>query len=103
MPQEGLAGFYFNSALVRIAAGSHRALRVLYRTDKGWFAKLADRAVRDGKLTEGDIDWLRKVYSDVNSLKHDGHAELLQKRKVETLEQGIRSAGQLLQLLRKAV
>ena len=103
MPRDWLAGFYFNSALVRITGGSHRAFRRLFKTSKGWFSELADRAISDGKLNEQEIDWLRKVYEDVNAFKHDGHAELLQRRQIETLQQGINAAGQLVRLINKAV
>jgi hypothetical protein len=102
-PPAWVAGYYFNSALLRIAAGSHRALRTLFNTDAGWFAELADRAIREGKLQAGDINSLRDVYHDVNAFKHDGHAELLLHRRIETLDQGIAAAGQLISLVRKAV
>ncbi len=103
VPNHWLAGFFFNSALIRIAAGSHRALRTLYRTNTGRFAELADRAVRENKVEERDIDWLRKVYHDVNAFKHEGHAELLEGRQVETIEHGVKAAGQLVRLIQLAI
>ena len=65
-PADWLGGFYFNSALVRIAAGSHRALRRLLKTDKGSFKTLAEQAISEGTVNGQEIDWLGKVYNDVN-------------------------------------
>ena len=103
MPRAWLAGFYFNSALVRIAAGSHRALRVMFAPSKDTFTILVDRAVSEGKVVETEIGLLRQVYEDVNHFKHDGKAILLHNRKIETLEQAARAARQLSGLMERAV
>jgi hypothetical protein len=103
MPSEWLAGFYFNSALVRIAAGSHRALRVVFATGQGGFWSLSERAVRERKVAESEINLLRGVDEDVNGFKHDGKAVLLRSRKIETIEQSVDAAGQLVGLIQKAV
>lgn len=103
LPSSWLAGFFFNSALMRIAAGSHRAFRVLFGTSEGTFWELAHRAVGEGKMRAEEIRSLRSVYDDVNAFKHDGRAELLVRRRVKTLGQAIDAAAELVRLIQKAV
>lgn len=103
LPREWLAGFYFNSALVRIAAGSHRALRVIFAPSNARFSDLSRRAVREGKVADPEVDLLRLVYDDINGFKHDGTAALLRARQIQTLAQAGGAASQLVALIRKAV
>jgi len=98
-----LSGFFFNSAVIRIAAASHRALRLLFGVDDGSFHDLANRAVAEGRVTEAAIVRLRECYRDVNDFKHDADALLLSSRRVATVAQAAEAAEQLVQLVKQAV
>ena len=73
IPHEGqwLAGFYLNSAIYRIAAGYHPALKIL--TGKNWHTvpRLVSWAKREKLIKNDDINYLDKIYDEVKKFKHD--------------------------------
>ena len=98
-----LSGFFFNSAVIRIAAASHRAFRLLFRVDTGGFRALANRAVKEGRVTEAEISQLIECHLDVNEFKHDADALLLFNRRIATVAQATDAANQLVRLVKLAV
>lgn len=100
LPDKWLAGFFFNSALIRIAAGSHRVLRMLLGGDDGGFDNLAMRVMCEKGVDLDTICLLKSVYQDMNSFKHH-RDKLLGKRRIKTLDDGIDAAEKLLKLIRK--
>ncbi len=100
-PQDWSTGFHFNSALLRIAAASHRALRMLLKTDKGYFNDLALRAICEKGVCSTDICLLRNVHKDINNFKHD-RDKLLKGREIRTIEQAISATEALIRLVEKA-
>jgi hypothetical protein len=99
LPEGGLwlAGFFFNSALMRIAAGYHILLRRMFSVSDGSREKLAKRAIEECKVNQDDIDMLNKVYQDVNDFKHEG-GKLLKYRRIESINDAILAGQKLISL-----
>ena len=96
LPESGswLAGFFFNSALMRIAAGYHILLKRMFGNTDDSRNILSKKAIKTGKIHPDDINLLDKVYQDVNDFKHEG-GKLLRYRRVESIDEAI-AAGQKL-------
>jgi len=96
LPEGGpwLAGFFFNSALMRIAAGYHILLKRMFGNTDESRKVLSKKAVDTGKIHPDDIDLLDKIYQDVNDFKHEG-GKLLRYRRIDRIEEAI-AAGQKL-------
>jgi len=90
-----VSGFYFNSALQRIAGGYHRGLKLL-TGDNLEVQELASIAIKR-KLTEkSEINWIDTVYGEVNKLHRDRYGLL--KGRAVTLSDAISATEQLLAL-----
>jgi hypothetical protein len=96
LPERGpwLAGFFFNSALMRIAAGYHILLKRMFGNTDESRKILSEKAIKAGKVHPDDIALLDKIYQDVNDFKHVG-AKLLRYRRIATIDEAI-EAGQKL-------
>lgn len=74
-----MAGFHFNSALLRIAAVYHRVLRVLANDHRRnvWVDELQNKLLTDARYAAWPgRPWsfanLQVIHTEVNRLKHDG-------------------------------
>jgi len=86
-----LAGFYFNSAIQRIAASFDRIPKLLGVPDKG------DAHKRMALVNADDYkDW-SDVYLEVNALKHDPEGKA--KGRQVTMEVALRAMDQLIRFL----
>ena len=94
------AGYYFNSALYRLSAAYHRALKVYtkkLRTNHN-IPKLLERAKQLG-LTEDEVLNLEIIRKSVNLLKHEVFG--LTKGKRPTIDQVIKAFKELLDFFEK--
>jgi len=106
LPEEGdwLAGFYFNSALMRIAAAYHILLkRMLDINDKQDLSRkaLKDMAIKNRLICEDDIVSLDEVYQDVNDFKHEG-GKLLMSRRIRSINDAITAGQKLISVFKLA-
>lgn len=100
LPEQGawLAGFYFNSALLRFAATYHIILKLMFDNVDESRKVLSEKAVITGKVHPDDIDLLDKIYQDTNDFKHEGD-KLLRYRRVQSMDDAIRAGCKLISLL----
>ncbi|HVS89310.1 MAG TPA: hypothetical protein VHF01_13955 [Candidatus Acidoferrum sp.] len=66
-----LAGFYFNSALFRIAAAYHRGLKVVSRNETCRLYKADLLKIVEPEFPKWQHTNLDNVYDEVNDLKHE--------------------------------
>ncbi len=102
LPSEGqwLAGFYFNSALHRLAALYHRSLKILTGRDDN-APSLLEYAVKAKLLKKEHVSALATVHKEVNKLKHDTFG-VLRDRAVD-LALTVTAASQAFVLIRVAL
>jgi len=100
LPEQGawIAGFYFNSALLRFAAAYHIVLKLMFDNVDESRKKLSEKAVMTGKAQTNDVDLLDKIYQDTNDFKHKGD-KLLRYRRVQSVDDAIRAGRKLIALL----
>jgi hypothetical protein len=89
-----IAGFHFNSALFRTAAVSHRILQIVVGRDDNVPALCDEGEKLYPRWSSGNV---RKVYREVNKLKHKRKA-LLERRNV-AYEDALAAVGELLDLI----
>jgi hypothetical protein len=65
-----LAGYYFNSALLRIAASYHQCLKLITAKPNGYVRSLREEVEKLQGEVPADAALL-KVHEEVNSIKHD--------------------------------
>lgn len=94
-----LAGFYFNSAMQRLASGYHRGLQ-LVTGDILEAHELADIALKRKLLLTDDIKFLDTVHGEVHKLHRDRYGLL--KGRTISLADAIEAARQLLNLAKVA-
>lgn len=100
LPEQGswLAGFFFNSALLRFAAAYHILLKRMFGNTDESRKVLSKRAVETGKVQPDDVDMLDKVYQDTNDFKHEG-GKLLRYRRIQSINDAITAGHKLISLL----
>jgi enoyl-CoA hydratase/carnithine racemase len=100
VPEQGawLAGFYFNSALLRFAAAYHILLKLMFDNIDESRKVLSEKAVMTGRVHPDDVDLLDKIYQDTNDFKHEGD-KLLRYRRVQSVDDAIRAGRKLISLL----
>ncbi|MGA2299947.1 MAG: gamma-glutamylcyclotransferase family protein [Candidatus Acidiferrum sp.] len=91
-----LAGFYFNSALFRIAAAYHRGLKVVSGKETCGLYKAALLKIVEPEFSEWLHTNLDKVWDEVNDLKHE--AEGLFNSRDVSREQATAAVAELLEL-----
>lgn len=94
-----LAGFYFNSALQRLAAGYHRGLQLL-TGQTGEVQELLEIAIKRKLLTVTNINWLATAHGEVQKLQRDPYG-LLKGRGI-SLDEATVALNQLLALASEA-
>lgn len=100
-PRQWLSGFYWGSALLRMAAVYERTLRLLLSDDKSKRFELEKNALSEGIVTEQEITNLRWAFHDANVMKHaDG--KLLKVRKLKSIHDATTAAEQLYEMLQRA-
>ncbi|MGE5417002.1 MAG: hypothetical protein ACM3UZ_09595 [Acidobacteriota bacterium] len=101
------AGYYFNSALIRMAAGYHRSLKLIAfglgsdLMDLEWkLIKNLIPLVKQAGVNKDKVKMLTKVNSEVNRFKHDQSGT--KERKVDFIT-AIQAADELIDLNKKAI
>ena len=101
LPNEGqwLAGFYFNSALLRIAAGYHRTLKILTGENEGKHClKLLAR--ERGLISDHELSSIETIWKEVNDFKHSAvrSAYEINSRRTVDLKEALEGLRELVEL-----
>ena len=102
LPEMGnwLAGFYFNSALMRLAATYNILLIRMLGKSKGDMRYLQEEAIKRNKIDKKEAELLENVYLDVNDFEHEG-GKFLKKRRTKEIATAIKAGNKLIELLNR--
>ena len=96
-----LAGFYFNSALQRLASGYERILKLLIPSSEKKMTqkKRAKLAVEKGYISEADNQIFKDIQDEVDRLKHDPFGSI--KGREPSTDDAIKSLINLVKLFKR--